>query len=69
MIVFVSDFDLSGSGYMNIAVSLCNDLTVRHGFDVTALGIGYDMSEHNWPFSIIPVEQSSMMGKIPAMLH
>jgi glycosyltransferase involved in cell wall biosynthesis len=69
MILFISDFDLKGSGYMNIAVSLCNELATRHGFDVTALGIGYDMSEHNWPFSILPVEQSGMMGKIPAMLH
>ena len=69
MILVISDFDLSGSGYMNIAVSLCNELHVKHGFDVTALGIAYDMTEHNWPFSIIPVNQAGMLREIPAMIH
>ncbi len=69
MILFISDFDLKGSGYMNIAVSLCNELTVKHGFDVTALGIAYDMGEHNWPFSIIPVDQASMLREIPSMIY
>ncbi len=69
MILVISDFDLTGSGYMNIAVSLCNELHTRHGFDVTALGIGYDMSEHDWPFSIIPVNQAGMLREIPAMIH
>ena len=69
MILFISDFDLTGSGYMNIAVSLCNELHTRHGFDVTALGIGYDMTEHDWPFSIIPVNQAGMLREIPAMIH
>ncbi len=69
MILVISDFDLTGSGYMNIAVSLCNELHTRHGFDVTALGIGYDMTEHDWPFSIIPVNQSGMLREIPAMIH
>ena len=40
MIIFVSDFDLRGSGYMNIAVALCKELADR-GHDVKALGIGY----------------------------
>ena len=69
MIIVISDFDLSGSGYMNIAVSLCNELHTRHGFDVTALGIAYDMTEHNWPFSIIPVNQAGMLREIPSMIH
>lgn len=68
MILFISDFDLRGSGYMNIAVSLCNQLAKR-GYDVTALGVGYNFGEHSWPFQIIPVSQGEMMLQIPAMIH
>ena len=69
MLLVISDFDLRGSGYMQIAVSLCNELATRHRRKVTALGISYAMSEHNWPFSIIPVEPSEYLGHIPAMIH
>jgi glycosyltransferase involved in cell wall biosynthesis len=54
MIIFVSDMDLRGSGYMNIATSLCKDLT-RRGYDLKALGFGYTGQEHPYDFSIIPV--------------
>ncbi len=69
MILFISDFDMRGSGYMNIAVSLCNQLAMNHGRQVTALGIGYDKSEHNWPFSILPISPSEYMSHIPAEIH
>jgi len=69
MIVLLSDFDLRGSGYMHIAVSLCNELATRHNKLVTALGIGYDMSEHNWPFQIIPVRQSEWGQHVPAIIY
>jgi len=54
MIVVISDFDLRGSGYMNISTSLCQDLASR-GYDVRALGYGYKGQEHHFDFSIIPV--------------
>ena len=68
MILLISDFDLKGSGYMNIAVSLSNELA-KQGRDVTALGLGYDMGEHNWPFTIIPVNHGEMTRQIAAMIH
>lgn len=38
-IIYVSDFDLAGSGYMNIGVSLCNQLADA-GYDVVAPSVG-----------------------------
>lgn len=69
MILFVSDFDMRGSGYANIAISLCNELAIRHKRSVTALGISYAMTEHNWPFSVIPVSPGDYMQHIPAIIH
>lgn len=54
MIIYVSDFDLRGSGYCNIGVNLCTEL-VDKGYEVMALGIGYDRREHHHPFKIVPV--------------
>ena len=54
MIIFISDFDLRGSGYMNIATTVCEDLSQR-GFDLKALGFGYTGVEHPYNFSVIPV--------------
>lgn len=53
-IIYVSDFDLRGSGYMNIAVSMCTGLVQQHGREVVALGFGYDGREHPHPFKIVP---------------
>ena len=52
-IVWISDLDLVGSGYLNITVPLCTGLT-KHGHDVKVLGLNYRGQEHNYPFSIIP---------------
>lgn len=52
-IVFVSDFNFRGSGYLNIAVPLCQGLANR-GFDVKAIGLGYGGDEHGFDFTIIP---------------
>lgn len=67
MITFISDLDLRGSGYMNIAIAMCNELADR-GFDVTVLGIGYKGDEHNFPFSIIPVETQQAFQHLHAMM-
>ncbi|MCK5548056.1 MAG: glycosyltransferase, partial [Thermoplasmata archaeon] len=68
MIIFMSDFDLRGSGYMNIAIALCKELADR-GHDVRALGIGYTGGEHNWPFSILPVAGPQAFVHSPAMIQ
>jgi len=51
--VFVSDFNFKGSGYLNISLPLCNGLAQR-GIEIKAVGLGYAGEEHTFPFSIIP---------------
>lgn len=53
-ILYISDFDLGGSGYSNIAVKLCSHLA-QNGYDVLAFGFSYKGQEHNYPFSIVPL--------------
>jgi glycosyltransferase involved in cell wall biosynthesis len=53
-VIYISDFDLRGSGYANIAVSLCTELTTS-GYKVIALGLGYNGQEHYHPFTIVQV--------------
>jgi len=69
VIVFVSDFNLKGSGYMGISIALCNELATRHNRKVTALGIGYNLAEHNWPFTIIPVEPQEYPRHVAAIMR
>lgn len=52
-IIYVSDLDLKGSGYSNIARELCTHLAQR-GYDVQAIGLGYSGEEHYFPFRIAP---------------
>jgi glycosyltransferase involved in cell wall biosynthesis len=52
-IVYLTDMDLKGSGYLNLSVPLCNGL-VRKGHQVKAVGLGYTGEEHPNDFSIIP---------------
>jgi glycosyltransferase involved in cell wall biosynthesis len=67
MILFISDLDLKGSGYMNIAIALCKELADR-GHDVYVLGIGYKGDEHNFPFRINPVKTGQAFQQIHAMM-
>jgi glycosyltransferase involved in cell wall biosynthesis len=68
MIILVSDLDLHGSGYLNIALALSKELHDRKR-NLTVLGIGYDGGEHTWPFHIIPVSQSGAWQGINAMVN
>lgn len=54
-IVWISDFDLRGAGYMNLSCPLCSRL-VDMGHEIKAVGLGYKGQEHNYNFSIIPAE-------------
>lgn len=62
-VIYVSDFDMRGSGYGNIAVSLCNQLT-NQGYGVIALGLGYKGEEHPHPFRIIPAQLQNIVSMI-----
>lgn len=66
MVIYISDFDLVASGYMQLSIALCNGLAQR-GKKIMALGLGYNGSEHNWPFSIIPVRSEAGMALVKAM--
>lgn len=67
MIVVISDFDFRGSGYTTIISSICSQLANR-GHDIKILGLNYQMQEHNFPFSIIPVPPQSPLQIAGVML-
>jgi glycosyltransferase involved in cell wall biosynthesis len=52
-ICWLSDFDISGSGYLNISIPLCNELS-KLGHEIKAIGYGYKGQEHSNLFGIIP---------------
>lgn len=52
-IVWISDFDATGSGYLNITVPSCAGLS-RAGHDVKVIGLQYKGEEHPFEFSVIP---------------
>lgn len=54
-IIFVSDFNFRGSGYLNISVPICTEMAKR-GYDIKAIGLGYTGEEHRFGFSIIPCQ-------------
>ena len=52
-IIFVSDFNFRGSGYLNISIPICDELS-KLGYEIKAVGLGYTGEEHPFNFSIIP---------------
>lgn len=52
-VLFISDFAVEGSGYMQISTNLALGL-VDAGYDVKCIGLRYEGQEHNHPFSIFP---------------
>jgi glycosyltransferase involved in cell wall biosynthesis len=52
-IAWLSDFDLKGSGYLNLSVPLCNGLA-KKGYEIKASGLGYKGTEHYHDVAIIP---------------
>jgi len=53
-VLWLSDFDTRGSGYLNISIPLCTGL-VEKGYELKCLGFGYRGQGHDYPFPIIPV--------------
>lgn len=58
-ILYLSDFDLKAGGYSGIAIKLCTHLA-QNGYDVQALGFGYNGEEHYYPFRIAPLNGIEM---------
>jgi len=54
-IVWISDFDVKGSGYFTISVPMCTELTNR-GYEIKAIGLGYKRQEHFYNFSLVPLD-------------
>lgn len=52
-IAWLSDFDLIGSGYLNLSAPICEELS-KYGHDVKAIGLHYRGDEHYFNFSILP---------------
>lgn len=67
-IVFVSDFNFKGSGYLNIAIPLCRGLSDM-GMEVKAVGLGYSGEEHLFDFTIIPCPSFSDAHAMVNNLH
>jgi len=64
-VILISDFSMRGSGYLNISAPLCQGL-YNKGFQIKALGMGYNGEQHPYDFSIIPAKD---VKEIDAMLR
>lgn len=64
-VIYISDFDIRGSGYMNISIPLCKGLCDK-GHEITALGMGYKGDEHTFPFKLIPMKD---WGEVYVAIH
>jgi len=53
-ILYFTDMDSSGSGYLRFSETICNGLVTNYGHDVKVLGLGYRGQQHKNSFSIIP---------------
>lgn len=62
-VLYISDFDLAGSGYSGIATKLCTLLS-QSGYDVQALGLGYTGNEHPYPFRIAPLNHVGQIAPV-----
>ena len=67
-IVVISDFNFSGSGYLNIIVPICRGLSAL-GFEIKAIGMGYSGKEHPFDFSILPCSSFSDAHAMVNNLH
>lgn len=60
-IIYISDMDIKGSGYMNISIPLCMGL-VEKGHEIKVIGMGYKYDEHHFPFALIPSKNFQETG-------
>jgi glycosyltransferase involved in cell wall biosynthesis len=52
-ILFMTDCDLTGSGYLNVSIPLLIGLA-NSGHDIIVAGLNYRGQQHDYPFKIIP---------------
>lgn len=64
-VIFLSDFNMKGSGYLSISLPMCKGLA-ESGYEIMAIGLGYMGEEHDLPFSIVPCPG---LGDAQAMLN
>jgi len=57
-VLWLSDFDLIGSGYLNLSTPLVAGL-VEKGVDVRVIGMGYKGQQHDFPFQILPCRSAN----------
>jgi hypothetical protein len=69
MLIWISDFDMAGSGYMNISTRLVNELVLNYHIGVICLGLNYKGDPHPWPYSIVPVQKFSDLPRILQMIN
>ena len=62
-ILVVTDTDMMGSGYFNIAVPLCQGLA-KLGHEIKFAGLNYNGEEHNFDFSVIPARSFQEINAI-----
>ena len=67
-VVLISDFNILGSGYKTIVVGIGMYLCGR-GIDVKLLAANDRGTEHNYPFSVIPVSGTSSTDEIWGLLQ
>lgn len=63
-ILFITDMNFTGSGYLNISVSLLEEMSKV--YDVAVVGFGYEGQENWWPFSVIPCKD---LGDLYSIVH
>jgi glycosyltransferase involved in cell wall biosynthesis len=67
-IAWISDLDFRVSGYFNITTSLCSGLATL-GHEIKVVGLGYHGEQHDFPFSVIPVQNFQEATALVANLY
>jgi glycosyltransferase involved in cell wall biosynthesis len=67
-IAWISDLDFRISGYFNITTSLCTGLA-KLGHEIKVVGLGYHGEQHDFPFSVIPVQNFQEATALVANLY
>jgi glycosyltransferase involved in cell wall biosynthesis len=67
-ILFITDADFKGSGYMKVSIPLCDGLA-KLGHKIFMAGLNYEGQEHNFPFTIIPTRTFEEVHAMIINLH
>ena len=67
-IAWISDLDFRVSGYFNISSALCEGLAKR-GHEIKVVGLGYKGEQHDFSFSVIPIQNFQEANALLANLY